>query len=161
MEKGGIMSKGIIFRNHQNEKIYPCPYMPIGSIYFSTDSRNPTDYFGGTWERFSKGRVIVGIDENQSEFNSANKTGGSKYLQQHKHFLKYTADNHKYADTSNGGDNHQDFGSLTHTGFALRTLWPHSGWERQAISSDVMNINCGDSGNLQPYICVYIWRRTA
>ena len=153
------MSKGIIFKTARNEKVYPCPYMPIGSIYFSTDNKNPKNYFGGEWERFANGKVIVGIDETQSEFNTVNKIGGSKYLQQHKHFLKYTAENHKYADVSNEGDNNQDFGNLTHTGYALRTLWPFSGWERKAISSDVMDITCGSSGNLQPYICVYIWRR--
>lgn len=45
------MSKGIVFRNRQNEKIYPCPFMPIGSVYISVSSTNPSTYFGGTWEQ--------------------------------------------------------------------------------------------------------------
>jgi hypothetical protein len=45
------VSKAIVFRNHQNEKIYPCPYMPIGSIYLSVNITNPSTYFGGTWEQ--------------------------------------------------------------------------------------------------------------
>lgn len=43
------MSKGIIFKTHNNEKIYPCPYMPVGAIYKSTSNTNPSTYFGGTW----------------------------------------------------------------------------------------------------------------
>ena len=44
------MAKAIQFRNKNNEKIYPCPYYPVGSIYQSTSSTNPTTYFGGVWE---------------------------------------------------------------------------------------------------------------
>ena len=35
------MSKGIQFKNKNNEKIYPCPYLPIGSIYRNTNKKNP------------------------------------------------------------------------------------------------------------------------
>ena len=43
------MSKGIKFRNKNNEHIYPCPYMPVGSIFKSTSNTNPSTYFDGTW----------------------------------------------------------------------------------------------------------------
>ena len=52
---------------------------PIGYI-ISVDAPNfnPNDfYIGGNWERI-KGRVIVGVDEGQSEFNVTGKTDGSK-----------------------------------------------------------------------------------
>ncbi len=142
------MSKGIVFRNRQNEKIYPCSYKPIGSLYFSTSSENPSTYFGGTWERFANGRVIVGIDENQTEFNSSSKTGGSKYIQQHTHTLTASTYNPSgtgwyyigWLGVNNQGRNQHTFGIKT---------------------GGAQDVTTGDSGNLQPYICVYIWRRIA
>lgn len=51
---------------------------PIGSIYMSISSTNPSEYFGGTWVQWGSGRVPVGVDSMQSEFNYAEKTGGTK-----------------------------------------------------------------------------------
>ncbi|WP_425227982.1 phage baseplate protein, partial [Streptococcus agalactiae] len=44
----------------------------------STSSTSPATIMGGTWERFGNGRVLVGVSENESEFKSVNKSGGSK-----------------------------------------------------------------------------------
>ena len=54
-------------------KIYP-----VGSIYISTASTNPSSFLGGTWEAYGKGQTLVGIDTNQTEFNTVGKTGGAK-----------------------------------------------------------------------------------
>ena len=51
---------------------------PIGSIFFTTVDKNPSEYFGGTWVQWGFGRVPVGVDSMQSEFNYAEKTGGAK-----------------------------------------------------------------------------------
>lgn len=51
---------------------------PIGYIYMSTSSTNPSVYFGGTWERIAKGKTLVGVDENDADFNASSKTGGEK-----------------------------------------------------------------------------------
>lgn len=58
---------------------------PIGSIYLSVKNTNPSKWFGGTWVSWGTGRVPVGVDTTQTEFNAVEKTGGSKYLQSHKH----------------------------------------------------------------------------
>lgn len=50
---------------------------PIGSIYISINSKNPGDIFGGTWERI-KGKMLVGVDEADVDFNTSGKTGGEK-----------------------------------------------------------------------------------
>lgn len=53
-------------------------FYPVGSVYETMDSSfDPNKKWGGTWERI-KGRVLVGVDENDSDFNTAEKTGGEK-----------------------------------------------------------------------------------
>lgn len=51
---------------------------PIGSIYISINDINPATLFGGTWQQFGKGRTLVGVDENDNDFNIVQKTGGEK-----------------------------------------------------------------------------------
>ena len=51
---------------------------PVGKILMSTDNTNPSTYLGfGTWVAWGSGRVPVGIDTNDSNFNTTEKTGGS------------------------------------------------------------------------------------
>jgi len=52
---------------------------PIGSIYTAVVPTNPATLLGfGTWTAFGAGRVLVGIDPSQSEFDTVEKTGGAK-----------------------------------------------------------------------------------
>ena len=54
---------------------------PVGSIYTSDQYatvEQVNEAIGGTWEEYGKGRTLVGVDENDSNFNTVNKTGGSK-----------------------------------------------------------------------------------
>lgn len=50
---------------------------PIGSIYLSVNETNPAKYFGGTWVAWGSGRVPVGINASDENFNAVEKTGGS------------------------------------------------------------------------------------
>jgi hypothetical protein len=60
------------------EKVYPNPFWPVGSIFMSVSSTNPTNYFGGTWSLWGSGRVPVCVNTSDSDFSSSEKTGGSK-----------------------------------------------------------------------------------
>jgi hypothetical protein len=52
---------------------------PVGSIYISTNSTNPATSLGfGTWSAFGAGRVPVGFDSGQTEFDTDEETGGAK-----------------------------------------------------------------------------------
>ena len=44
-----MSSKGIRFKDRNNNHIFPCAYMPVGAIYKSTSSTNPSNFFDGTW----------------------------------------------------------------------------------------------------------------
>ena len=51
---------------------------PVGSTYITQSNTNPNTVLGfGTWERV-KGKVLVGLDEDDTSFNSIGKTGGEK-----------------------------------------------------------------------------------
>lgn len=73
---------GEIYAKDLFDKIYP-----VGSIYTSVNSTNPSELFGGTWEPWGSGRVPVGVDTSDAYFNEPEKTGGSKWLQSHTHTL--------------------------------------------------------------------------
>lgn len=52
---------------------------PIGHIRMEISDTNPSTYLGfGTWVLWGTGRVPVGMDNTQTEFNTIEKTGGSK-----------------------------------------------------------------------------------
>ncbi len=53
-------------------------FYPIGIIYESVKPDNPSTFMGGTWTRFGNGKVLVGVDETDTDFNTVNKTGGEK-----------------------------------------------------------------------------------
>ena len=123
---------------------------PIGSIYLSVNATNPSKYFGGTWVAWGTGRVPVGVDTTQTEFNAVEKTGGSKYIQQHKHSFRVVKDQVTASD-----------GELPK---ANDKAGRNSGWTSYKTDSgvgSVTDVTTGNSGNLQPYITCYMWKRTA
>ena len=137
------MSKSIQLKNSNNEKMYPHPYYPVGSIYLSVNNINPTKWFGGTWEQIAKGRTLVGVDTNDTDFNTVKKTGGSKYLQKHNHHIAGRLNSSGHPPAPDGS-----IQSVNNNG---------DGWW-SGYSADA---GTGDSGNLQPYFTCYIWCRTA
>lgn len=121
---------------------------PVGSTYITQTAINPANegILGfGTWERL-KGRVCVGLDENDTAFNKIGQTGGEKEhtltikeIPSHNHSLSETY----YGLVSGGGS--QEFGS---------------GASRS--SKITMNNTGGNQphNNLQPYQVVgYMWIR--
>lgn len=54
-------------------KIYP-----VGSIYISINSTNPSSLFGGEWSLFAEGQTLIGIKSGDTDFGTVEKTGGSK-----------------------------------------------------------------------------------
>ena len=116
---------------------------PIGSIYMSTINTDPSTLFGGTWEAWGTGRVPVGVDTTQTEFDTVEKTGGSKAMQQHNHNV--LVDGHSIS--LNNGSNS-----------AISVSYS---WEQAGSPLTTSLAGTGDSGNLQPYITCYMWKRTA
>lgn len=123
---------------------------PIGSIYISTNSTNPSLLFGGAWEPFAQGRTLIGVDTTDTDFDIAENIGGEKShtlstneIPEHNHYLFASAGGSilfpPYSAKSNG-----DSGDSSQGGYATVTT--------TAGGNQAHN-------NLQPYITVYMWRR--
>lgn len=125
------------------------PY-PIGAIYLSIDSTNPTKLFGGTWQQIAQGRTLVGVDTSQTEFNTVKKTGGEKT-----HTLSINempSHNHLYYASVGTGNAEGAFAFGNLNGFIITGKW-----------GNAMQYTGGSQShnNLQPYYTCYIWLRTA
>jgi hypothetical protein len=125
-------------------EVYESLY-PVGSMYVNfTDNTNPATLLGfGVWSAVA-GRVIVGYDGTQTEFNAAEKTGGHKSLAAHTHTLPEGR-----------------AGALANPGAFINSGWANSGGSATAPSVTTGSTGAGDAGNLQPYIVGYVWKRTS
>ena len=61
-----------------DEKVGEKAFYPVGAIYMSVSPTSPASLFGGTWTSWGSGRVPIGINSSDSDFNTVEKTGGSK-----------------------------------------------------------------------------------
>jgi hypothetical protein len=125
---------------------------PVGCIYESTVSTSPATLFGGTWSAFGSGRVLVGIDPTQTEFNTVEKEGGSK------------TDDHYHSLPFGFGDGHFWIPSSPATGQTERSgsvIWIDPTAGPSPLSYDTDNTYNATIDTLQPYIVVYRWVRTA
>jgi hypothetical protein len=116
---------------------------PIGSVYINaSNATNPASLLGfGTWSEYGQGRVLVGKSA-EAEFDTAGKTGGEKT-----HTLtiaEMPAHTHKVGSTS----------LVTASGGNER--------KPEGTSDNTSSTGGGQAhNNLQPYIVVYFWKRTA
>ncbi len=80
---------------------------PIGSIYMSVSDINPGGLFGGTWVSWGAGRVPVGVNTEDTDFATVEKTGGEKKhtlvlaeIPSHNHTFTGTKHTHSFSATS-------------------------------------------------------------
>jgi type IV secretory pathway TrbL component len=130
---------------------------PIGSLYFNaTDNTNPGTLLGfGTWEAFGAGRVLVGKNTSGT-FATAGATGGAETVTLTSAQSGLPAHTHPtVGGTGTGGSSYRvhDYASTTNTATGGDSFVP-TGNNSAANASSAHT-------NLQPYIVVYCWKRTA
>jgi hypothetical protein len=145
---------------------------PVGSIYINSGvTTNPATLLGfGTWVAFGAGRVMVGLNGSDSLFDSLEETGGSKdaTLVSHSHSAS--------TSISDPGHAHNITASAIGTGGGSGEFVGANGAPGTSILSDrVLSNTTGitatttvnstgssaTNANLQPYITVAMWKRTA
>ena len=129
---------------------------PVNSVRILADTADHSTDFGQTWVRYGSGRVLVGYDSTQPEFNSIGKTGGNKT---HTHGL--TDGYAKLILKANGQVRYQE---RTVTAWTDNYYVPSAGTGGFGSDSQGYGANLDGSTNagssLQPYIVVSFWRRT-
>ena len=137
---------------------------PVGGVFIAVVSTDPATLLGyGTWSAFGAGRVLVGLDSGDTDFDTVEETGGAKT-----HTLT-SAEMPSHTHTQN---------SHTHVLTELRDATTGAASTNIALTLDATstlgtkttgattatNQNTGGGGahnNVQPYIVVYMWKRTA
>jgi hypothetical protein len=132
-------------------------FFPVGTVIQTTNSANPSTYLGGTWEAFAPGRVLIGAgqgnDGSTSVTFTANGSGG-----------KYYPKPRALIGAVNG-----DIGAIGYNAahpvskasyiYAVST----KPVEISSInhSTEIKNEDGSEPTTVQPYMVVYMWRRTA
>lgn len=145
--------------NELIERIYP-----VGSIYISTSPTfNPQTVWGGTWKKTADGRCLIGANTTYPLGSTGGNATHTHTTQAHAITQnEMTAHVHRFSkpawanDEYRAGDRYftaygwnktsaETFGSTNYTGGGAA----HS------------HGNTGSASNMQPYLAVYIWERTA
>lgn len=134
---------------------------PVGSIYTATVSTNPATLLGfGTWTAFAAGRVLIG---NGGGF-SAGATGGSAdaIVVSHTHTATSTVTDpgHVHQQYPSGGGNVGN-GAMADAAFRNNVNTNSAVTGISVATSIASSGSSGTNANLQPYIVVYMWTRTA
>lgn len=124
---------------------------PIGQIVIKGDNEDYSNWLGFTWERTAVGKVLVGIDSTDTDFNTIGKTGGEKThtltvdeMPKHTHNLKTGAKTNAWKEPN----------------YTIGYQYQ----EASAIVSSEGIENTGENqphNNLQPYQVVAYWKRIA
>lgn len=152
---------------------------PVGSIYMSMSSTNPSSLFGGTWERIGVGRTLISaggddnavVDENNYTGRGTNtaeatwfpvgETGG-----EFSHTLT-TTEMPSHGHSGNGWTfsvykgtrSNETVGGIGGTGFLMTQVKAGGSWG--GYGSVPAAGGGGAHNNMSTYLAVYMWKRTA
>lgn len=141
---------------------------PVGSVFIAVVSTNPGTLLGyGTWSAFAAGRMLVGLDSGQTEFDTVEETGGAKTvtltaaqsgLPQHTHVQN------AHGHTISGGSSDDTSAPFTGPDASTSTATALGGGigTTVAVNQDAGPTDAAQAHpNLPPYVVVYMWKRTA
>lgn len=136
---------------------------PIGSIYMSVNSTNPSQLFGGTWTQL-KDRFLLGVGDT---YKTVSSTGGVT-THQHTFGIRSTSSKNLTAGNSvgatlNGGNSATTDNTKIASGQSINVnsvLGSGSAWDYMDGDVWVSKGTTTNVNNLPPYLTVYMWKRT-
>ena len=147
---------------------------PIGSVFTGVVATSPATLLGfGTWSAFGAGRMLIGIDSGDTDFDTAEETGGSKTVTIGQTNLPNISTGAGTAHTHIQDAHTHSATSQSAGGSAVRSGGAGAGSGGGTIqSATATNQNesahthsLGGSGTalnvMNPFITVYFWKRTA
>lgn len=157
--KNGRLSNSWVSLKHGNSNIKPLDIYPVGSIYMSIDSTDPSNYFGGTWERI-QGKFLLGANDAIEEYN-AGKMGGEAT---HKLTVNEMP-SHNHYPSDKGANWVPNTNLFSRRNIALGSSGLYvpapdsagiSGWKWGGTSF----VGGGQAhNNMPPFLAVYVWKR--
>ena len=135
---------------------------PVGSIYMSVNSTDPSTLFGGSWERIQDRFLLA-----SGNTYGAGSTGGSadSVVVSHSHSQKAHshgfANNDKVWTTKTGSTEPGNQISGTAKYYAATEHKDYT-WRTRTTSETPGIESTGESGvgkNMPPYLAVYVWKR--
>ena len=148
---------------------------PVNSIYISTNSTSPASLYGGSWERYGTGRALISASDTDTDFK-AGTTGGSK-THEHTYGIVFGT-NYGMTVLSDSRESPQigiiDYSltvgnrirrqgiptiNTTNLGFA-DTVYGSYGENKRLTLRESEGLT-RETSSMEPYVAVYIWRRTA
>ncbi len=135
---------------------------PVGSIYMNASvATNPGTLLGfGTWAPFGAGKVPVGIDATDDDFDivgsgtNTNGTTGAKTVTLTSAQSGLPAHTHT-SDGTRSGANQADPGSNF-----FASAGDYANYGAKSINQNAAADAASSHNNLQPYVVVHMWTRT-
>lgn len=145
------MAKAGKFVYEDGENFYPSPWMPIGTIYWSTNSTNPSVYFGGVWEQIKDVFIYACGDKHKAGESGGEEevTLNGKTMPKHMHIgLRVTGIG-------------VTFNSIPDNG-TINLMGNGTGGTNGV--NDIYTTEAGEGqphNNMPPFLAAYAWKRTA
>ncbi len=144
---------------------------PVGSIYINAGvSTNPATLLGfGTWTAFGAGRVMVGLNASDALFDTLEETGGSKdaIVVSHTHTATSTVTDPQHNHGASAGNFLTETGSGSYAyggagaNISVVTNTANASTGVTVATTNSTEGSSGTNANVQPYITVAMWKRTA
>lgn len=133
---------GIQFKDENNNNVYPNPF-PVGSIYMSVNSTNPSRYFGGTWTQIKDRFLLCAGDTYSGGSTGGEATHRLTVSELPPHYHSFMTGRWYWAESAGGGE---IINSQSETSYSFMRNTESTGGNQP-------------HNNMPPYLVVYVWKR--